>query len=104
MEEAIREQVDRVGKTVAGEFDEASEEGAAKYYVKVHQSVNYLESLSTPLIDKEYSEKKEALLEEDSKDKRSRHNSRQNDRPDFLEKAKTKYRLLIELLHRRGVL
>lgn len=105
LEEAIREQVDRVGKTVAGEFDEVSEEGAAKYYIKVHQSVNYLESLSMPLIDEEYTEKKKELLEKDNeKNYRNKARSEKKERPDFLEKAKTKYRLLVELLHRRGVL
>lgn len=101
IEQQIRKHVDRVGKTVAGEFNEATKEGAVKYHIKVHQTVDHLESLCMPLIDEEYEDKKEEILDEDSKNSNSRGNE---NKLQLLGKAKTKYRLLIDLLHRKGVL
>lgn len=103
LEEEIRKQVGRVGKTVAGEFNEATEQEAVKYHVKVHQSVNLLESLCIPLIDEDYTDKKEELLEEE-KSQTGRRTKGQKNKQGLLSEAKTKYRLLVELLHRKGVL
>lgn len=101
IEQQIRKHVNRVGQTVAGEFNEATEEEAMKYHVKVHQSVDHLESLCTPLIDEDYQEKKNKMFG-DSDNKRKSHN--ENNRLSLLSDAKTKFRLLIDLLHRKGVL
>jgi len=102
LEDQIRKQVQRVGKTISGEFNEASSDEAKKYTVKVYQSVDHLESLCNPILDQEYRDEKEKAMGNDGGN--DNRYSREDDEMSKLEKAEVKRRLLIDLLHRKGVL
>lgn len=98
LEGQIRNQVGRTGSLVTGEFDEASAQGLAKYVVSVHQSVEHLESLCAPITDEEYVDQRPDSVSNISE----KVNKGRFDK--ILNRSKKKYRHLVRLLHRKGVL
>lgn len=98
LEEQIQKQVDRTGGLVTGEFDEANAEGLIKYVVSVHQAVEHLESLCAPITDDEYLDNRpDSIANIGSKVQKENWGV-------VLEKSEMKYRYLIKLLYRRGVI
>jgi len=97
LEDEIVKRLDRDGSLIAGEFDEASDEGLVKYIISVHQAVEHLETLCAPIVDEKYREDKPDELQQ--LDKKIGNESF----GEILENAKLKQRHLVRLLVREGV-
>jgi hypothetical protein len=93
----IRRQVERTGGLISGEFEEASAAGIVKYSVTVHQAVNHLESLCSPISDEQFEDERPDDF--DLGDELSRENI-----GEILQDAENRFQKITEMLYREGVL
>lgn len=98
LEKEIKRHVEKTSGLITNEFEEATEAGVFKYSFSVYRSVEHLESLCSPLVDDEYIEN---LPESANNVDRMLQNEKYNS---VLERSDQKFRHLINMLYRRGVL